>query len=461
MDYEKNNLNIENDEEVFNLDEENKKEQGQETFSAEEEYKAFEENVSNEENEIIKSKADNKDLNNNIKGNSNITNTSSHLSSSLFGVVATAVSSLVILGTAAGVIPTIASNVKVSNFLSRSTELGFEVEKDSSKEYIMNLSGGEYNSSLELNDNNEYIYSELIPNTVYYLVVYDVKEDSKKSVFEANYQTKKEDDYTVSVYNIGMIDNIASFDVDYKGINIEYVTIELLDENSNRFYLYEGEPNKHFDVKIEEEVFSGKISINGKVVFFEEYNIGGGVTPKPSQDDDYMWNWNSHYHFLQSTDPDSEYIELEKGEHEYELDSQEGDMYYYRCKVCGKAYTSMGEWIEGPLFYKCNDDFTANVVTGVDEDMYANSSLEIPSLPDDWYVVEIGEGAFDGTNFTSITMPSTITKIGKNAFSNMMNVTYFSYSGSMADWEAIEKDPEWNSQSSIITISCSDGDVTL
>lgn len=460
MDFEKNNLNIENEDGIFNLDEENKKEQGQETFCAEEEYKAFEGNVSNEENEIIESKADNKKLNNNTKENSSITNNSSNLSS-LFGVVATAVSSLVILGTAAGVIPAIVSNVKVSNFLSRSTELGFEVEKDSSKEYIMNLSGGEYNSSFELDDNNEYIYSELIPNTVYNLVVYEVKDDSKKNVFSANYQTKKVDDYTVSVYNIGMTDNVATFDVDYKGVNIEYVTIELLDESSNRFYLYEGGPKKHFEVTIEEEVFSGKISINGNVVFYEEYNIGGGVTPKPSQNDDYMWNWNSHYHYLESTDPDSEHIELEKGEHEYELGSHEGDLYYYRCKVCGKAYTTMGEWIQGPLFYKCNDDFTANVVTGVDEDMYANSNLEIPSLPDDWYVVEIAEGAFDGTNFTSITMPSTITKIGKNAFSNMMNVTYFSYSGTMADWEAIEKDPEWNSQSSITTISCSDGDVTL
>jgi hypothetical protein len=65
MDFEKNYLKIDNEDDIFNLDEENKQQQGQETFCAEERFLVGEENVSaKEENEIIDSKPKN---NNEIK----------------------------------------------------------------------------------------------------------------------------------------------------------------------------------------------------------------------------------------------------------------------------------------------------------------------------------------------------------------------------------------------------------
>ena len=117
MDFEKNYLKIDNEDDIFKLDEENKQQQGQETFCAEERFLVGEENVSTkEENEIIDSKPKNK---NEVKENKNIN--SSHLSSSFFGVVATVVSSVLLVGTAIGVIPSIVKNISVDNFLSRST----------------------------------------------------------------------------------------------------------------------------------------------------------------------------------------------------------------------------------------------------------------------------------------------------------------------------------------------------
>ena len=88
MDLEKNNINIENEDGIFNIDETNLNQQGNETFSAEEEFKALENNIDGfEENDVVSSKAKvNKEDEKNINP--------SHLSSAFFGVVASVVSTV-------------------------------------------------------------------------------------------------------------------------------------------------------------------------------------------------------------------------------------------------------------------------------------------------------------------------------------------------------------------------------
>ena len=281
MDFEKNYLNIDNEDDIFNLDEENKQQQGQETFSAEERFLVGEENVSaKEENEIIDSKPKN---NNGIKEKSNIN--SSHLSSSFFGVVTTVVSSVLLVGTAIGVIPSIVKNISVDNFLSRSTELGFIVEKDSSKEYVMNLYNDDYNYSFDLTDEHEYIYSDLIPNTLYYLDIYDVTNESSKKIHSSNYVTKEKDNYNAEIFNSEILDKKLRFNVQYEGSNLDFVTV-LVFENGKQVFLYEGKPKNEFDVSLESEFseVTCKVYINGEMTEFKQF-IESDVVPAEDEDE--------------------------------------------------------------------------------------------------------------------------------------------------------------------------------
>ena len=280
MDFEKNFLEIENEDDIFNLDEENRKEQGQETFCAEEEFKALELNVSSEENEEIDSKAKNtKKINNNNNINS------SHLSSSFFGVVASMVSTVLIIGTATGFLPTMIKDINVSNFISRSTELGFIVEKDSNKEYVMSLYNDNYNDSKELTTINEYIYTDLNPNTVYNLDIYEISDDTRKKVYSANYLTKANDEYNAEIFNSEILDKKLRFNVQYEGSNLDFVTV-LVFENGKQVFLYEGKPKDEFDVSLESEFseVTCKVYINGEMTEFKQF-IESDVVPAEDEDE--------------------------------------------------------------------------------------------------------------------------------------------------------------------------------
>ncbi len=75
-------------------------------------------------------------------------------------------------------------------------------------------------------------------------------------------------------------------------------------------------------------------------------------------------------------------------------------------------------------------------------------------------VTSIGDSAFNLCNdLKNLTIPSSVTSIGKWAIvnDNHLNVTF---EGTMAQWEAITKDAEWN-QNRSLTIHCTDGDISV
>lgn len=76
-------------------------------------------------------------------------------------------------------------------------------------------------------------------------------------------------------------------------------------------------------------------------------------------------------------------------------------------------------------------------------------------------IVSIGDFAFYGcTGLTSITIPNSVTSIGLNAFENagLENVNYL---GTIASWNSIEKDVNWEEGLSVDVIHCIDGDAPV
>jgi hypothetical protein len=74
-------------------------------------------------------------------------------------------------------------------------------------------------------------------------------------------------------------------------------------------------------------------------------------------------------------------------------------------------------------------------------------------------VTKIADEVFKDQRVTSITIPSTITSIGKNAFKGFVPVNFY-FNGTVAQWNAIEKGEGWASGTDF-TVYCIDGEVEV
>lgn len=76
-------------------------------------------------------------------------------------------------------------------------------------------------------------------------------------------------------------------------------------------------------------------------------------------------------------------------------------------------------------------------------------------------VTSIGETAFyECTGLTSITIHDSVNVIAYMAFYNCKNLTDIHYTGTMAEWETVEKGEYWDGNIPSYTIHCTDGDIT-
>ena len=92
------------------------------------------------------------------------------------------------------------------------------------------------------------------------------------------------------------------------------------------------------------------------------------------------------------------------------------------------------------------------------ETLYLCSALKSVTIPDG--VTSIGNNAFRKcSSLTSITIPASVTSIGLFAFDNCTALTNITYSGTIAAWNAVEKDTNWNTNTGNYTIHCTDGDI--
>ena len=83
-------------------------------------------------------------------------------------------------------------------------------------------------------------------------------------------------------------------------------------------------------------------------------------------------------------------------------------------------------------------------------------SLMVIYIPDS--VTSIGDSAFSGCSVVrNITIGKSVTSIGEYAFYSCYDVTNFTFNGTVAQWNAIELCDDWDYNSSILRIDCSDG----
>lgn len=97
-----------------------------------------------------------------------------------------------------------------------------------------------------------------------------------------------------------------------------------------------------------------------------------------------------------------------------------------------------------------------NGQTDIIERMFFACGLTELTIPEGY--TTIYTCAFEQANIKTLGLPSTISLLKTNAFFGS-SVTTINYNGTIAEWNAITKETNWNYGKSF-TIHCTDGDVT-
>jgi hypothetical protein len=124
------------------------------------------------------------------------------------------------------------------------------------------------------------------------------------------------------------------------------------------------------------------------------------------------------------------------------------------------SVTSIGEG----AFYNCialTNIVIGDSVTTIDNGAFYNC-IALTNIVIGDSVTSIGNQAFyQCSSLTSVVIPDSVTTISGWAFSNCSGLVNITYNGTIAQWNAIEKEPNWNKEVPATHVHCTDGDVAL
>lgn len=123
--------------------------------------------------------------------------------------------------------------------------------------------------------------------------------------------------------------------------------------------------------------------------------------------------------------------------------------------------TEIGESAFAMTALKSVDLSRCNKLTTIGESAFSYcTSLTSIILPDS--VTTIGNYAFNYcTSLESITIPDSVTTIGNYAFYDCASLESITYNGTVAQWNTISLGEYWNGHRPEITVTCTDGTITI
>ena len=119
--------------------------------------------------------------------------------------------------------------------------------------------------------------------------------------------------------------------------------------------------------------------------------------------------------------------------------------------------------IGGGLFSECTalESITfPESVKAIEEEAFMRCGFKTITLPEGLTAIE-GSTFKDCTSLASINIPNSVTSIGKFAFENCTALKTIYFSGTLADWNNLDKGEHWDRMVSGCTVKCTDGDITI
>jgi len=120
--------------------------------------------------------------------------------------------------------------------------------------------------------------------------------------------------------------------------------------------------------------------------------------------------------------------------------------------------------IDKHAFYGCSSLTSVTIpnnVTSIGGYAFSNcTSLISVTIPDG--ITSIEESTFGWcSSLTSVVIPASVTSIGQLAFTYCTSLNSITYKSTMNDWNNITLGTNWRSNSSLTTVICTDGTITL
>ena len=124
----------------------------------------------------------------------------------------------------------------------------------------------------------------------------------------------------------------------------------------------------------------------------------------------------------------------------------------------GKAITNIGKAAFDDCELITEIDLPSGLTTIGVEAFSGCKGLKTITIPEG--VTVIDKSTFNNCKFTTVNLPKSIVKIGEYGLSIATSETVNIYfSGTIAQWEAIEKHPDWNFRNEDCIVHCTDGDI--
>ena len=98
-------------------------------------------------------------------------------------------------------------------------------------------------------------------------------------------------------------------------------------------------------------------------------------------------------------------------------------------------------------------------ITSILPTLFQNSQITAITMTDN--ISSIGSSAFeDCTELAFVSLPATIEKIDSRAFANCSALLHIQFEGTVDEWNAIEKEADWDAGTGNYTVYCSNGTVS-
>ena len=130
----------------------------------------------------------------------------------------------------------------------------------------------------------------------------------------------------------------------------------------------------------------------------------------------------------------------------------------------GKAVTQIGEYFgngssSATKIRSVNEIVLPNSITSIEEGAFAGYvRLKSVSLSENITVLKRNV-FWRCLELSSVTISAKVTKIEESAFMSCKSLTDINYGGTIAQWNAIEKEESWDSNTGEYTVHCIDGDI--
>lgn len=99
------------------------------------------------------------------------------------------------------------------------------------------------------------------------------------------------------------------------------------------------------------------------------------------------------------------------------------------------------------------------VISDYNNGFTALENAQTITLPDGFE--EIAVGFANCMKLTKVVVPSSVKKIGASILTNCLAFKTLEFKGSKSQWDAIDKNDNWNYYAVEFTVQCSDGNITI